>query len=257
MRHTPLSASLPRLLGLLFLLIFTPALRAQAVVTWGSPTFISGDTDVAKTGTLVFAYNFTDDGASATVNGVTFTAESETSSALTFTTTAGNSFYANSSAFGSEGSFYTNLSSGYQTLLQSSVYWDITDAEAFTTPDKITFNNLTTGNTYYMQFWVNDSRGDYSDRVNLLSDGLGHSAQLRFDAGTGAQSLGQFVTGSFVATGTTQDIKLSAAAGNAIQINALTFSVTAVPEPSTYAVFAGLAALGFCLYRRRVSTATR
>lgn len=259
MHHTRLvPVLLPRILCLLLALASAQALRAQAVVSWGTPTYITGDSDVATTGTLVLAYNFSyndSEGptsfADVTVNGVTFTAVDNSTSALTFTTTAGSYFSTNSSAFASGAAFFTNLSSGYQNLLRSAAYWDIVDAEAFTTPEKITFHNLVSGQTYHVQFWVNDSRGDYFDRVNRISDGLGHEVDQRFDAGTGAQSLGQYVTGSFVADGSTQDFFFSAAAGNAVQLNALTLSTSAVPEPSAYAACAGLAALGLAFLRRR------
>jgi PEP-CTERM motif len=169
-------------------------------------------------------------------------------SALTFTTLEGSVFYANPSAFGSGDPFYTNLSAGYQTLLQSSVYWDLSDTSVV---NRITLNDLVSGNTYYVQLWVNDSRNDYGDRVNLVSDGDGHEIQLRFNDGTGTPSLGQYVTGTFIASGTTQDLLLSADSGNTIQLNALTLSTSAIPEPSTYAVLAGLAALGCVILRRR------
>lgn len=242
---------LPRCLALLLLLAAPVGpLGAQAVVTWDTPAFISGDSDITFSGSLVLAYNLTDESGNTTVNGITFTGVTGSTSALTFTTEEDSFFYTDSVSFASGSPPFTDLSGGYQVLLQSAAYWDLNDTSVV---NRMTLNNLLDGNLYHLRLWVNDSRGDYSDRVNLISDGEGHEVQLRFDDGSYTSSLGQYVTGTFVAEGTTQDILLSAHSGNTIQLNALILSTSAIPEPSTYAALAGLVALGLASLRRRRS----
>jgi hypothetical protein len=245
-----LPQALRGLLALLASAVAAHALHAQANVTWSTPAAIAGDSDVSTTGSLVWAYNFTSDSTSPTVNGVTFNAVADSTADLTFTTTSGSNFSTNPSAFGSGALFYTALSSNYQALLQSAAYWDVI---SFSTPDQVTLNNLTPGRVYSLQIWVNDSRPGYFDRVNAISDGGGHDVSVHFNNGSSA-SLGQYVIGTFTASGTTQELDFSPASGNAIQLNAMTLAV-AVPEPSTCAFVAGLGSLGLVCWRRRTRLA--
>ena len=54
-------------------LVLLPQFGSAALITWGSATTISGDTDVSTSGTLVGAFNIGGTGVpSTTVNGVTF-----------------------------------------------------------------------------------------------------------------------------------------------------------------------------------------
>lgn len=225
-------------------------LAAQAVINWGTPTYISGDTDVevAAGATMVWAYNFTSDSTSVVLNGVTFSPNAGTGADLSITTTSGSLFYANPSAFGTGASFYTTgLSAQYQALMQSAIYWDLI---GFTTPDIITLNNLTVGQAYSVQIWVNDSRVGYFDRVNLIADDSGHSVPLRFNNGSSA-SFGQYVIGTFTATSTTEALLFSPASGNALQVNAMTLQ--ALPEPGTWALL-GFGVLATALLRRKAAT---
>jgi hypothetical protein len=55
------------------LVMLAPLPLRAGLITWGSATTISGDSDVVTTGTLVYAYNMGPSGVAATtVNGVTF-----------------------------------------------------------------------------------------------------------------------------------------------------------------------------------------
>jgi hypothetical protein len=61
-------------------------------VTWGTPTTISGDSDVDTVGTLVYAFNF-GSGTTATtqaINGVMFQPFAIDNNALSSTATVGN-----------------------------------------------------------------------------------------------------------------------------------------------------------------------
>ena len=225
--------------------------HAQAVITWGTPTFISGDADVAAVDTRIWAYNFGDATVSPVVNGVTFTGYADASKPTTgnsdFTfTTIGSSIYNQKTAFGNTGAFYTALSSGYQNLLRSATYWSTNYTSEIQT---MTLHNLTVGATYQIQFWVNDSRPDYHNtEIVTFSDAAtdGNTVSVRF-SNNGA-TLGQYVTGVFTAEETDQVIHLGPYSP---QINAATLGLVAIPEPATTALIVGAASLcGLLIFRR-------
>lgn len=229
--------------------VLRPAmLRAQAVVTFGTPAYIAGDSDVATSGSFVWAYSFNGSTTSnPVVNGVTFTGTSLGGSDLTFVTASGSTLYAGGAwGFGSTASFYTSLSSGYQTLLNAGMFWS-----GGTGTQQMTLNNLVSGHSYRLQFWVNDSRGYHTSDYVILSDGLGHSADVRFN--NGSTSLGQYVTATFLASGSAETFSLAPGSSSEPQINAMTlYDVTsAIPEPPAAATLLGLAAIAFVLVRRR------
>jgi len=226
--------------------------HAQAVITWGTPTFISGDADVAAVDTRLWAYNFGDATVSPVVNGVTFTGYADASKPTTgnsdFTfTTIGSSIYNQKTAFGNTGAFYTALSSGYQDLLRSATYWSTN----YSTPEiqTMTLHNLIVGASYQIQFWVNDSRAGYHNtEIVTFSDAAidGNTVSVRY-SNNGA-TLGQYVTGVFTAEETDQVIHLGPYSP---QINAATLGTIAIPEPSTTALIVGAASLcGLLIFRR-------
>jgi len=215
--------------------------HAQAVITWGTPTFISGDADVVAVDTRIWAYNFGDVSKSPVVNGVTFTGYNSNTGNSHFTlTTVGSSIHQNTWAFAASNNDFNALSSNYQDLLRSATYWS-----GMTNHTQImTLQDLTVGATYQIQFWVNDSRAGYhnSDIVTFF-DTHGNTATLLY--GT---TIGQYVTGTFTAADTTQIINLGPYSP---QINAATLGLVAVPEPATYAAIIGALALGLVVLRRR------
>ncbi len=220
--------------------------HAQAVITWGTPTFISGDADVAPVDTRLWAYNFGNASVSPTVNGVTFTGYASHTGNSDFTlTTVGSSIYHFPDSFGNTGAFYTALSSGYQDLLRSATFWSGSPANTQT----MTLLNLIAGATYQIQFWVNDSRSKYHNtEIVTFSDAAtdGNTVSVRF-SNNGA-TLGQYVTGVFTAEEATQVINLGPYSP---QINAATLGTVAIPEPSTYAALVGALALGWVVLCRR------
>ncbi len=108
----------------------------------------------------------------------------------------------------------------------------------------ITLSNLTLGDTYQVEVWAfDDNAGDSTDTSALLSGASGGV--------TLAPPVGQYVLGTFTATGTTTIsftdgiTKPTYSILNDVSIR----DITAVPEPSTWALmFAGIACLAF---RRR------
>ncbi len=219
--------------------------HAQAVITWGTPTFISGDADVAAVDTRIWAYNFGTAAVSPIVNGVTFTGYASNTGNSDFTlTTVGSTIYHFENSFGNPQAFYTSLSSGYQDLLRSATFW----SGQLSHTQTMTLHNLAPGQTYQIQFWVNDSRASYHNTESVsFADTFGNEALVRY-SNNGA-TLGQYVIGTFTAADETQTIDLGPYSP---QINAATLGLAAIPEPATTALLLGAAAMiGAVLIRAR------
>jgi hypothetical protein len=234
----------------------TLAISANAaVVTWQTPGAITADTDVATTGSLVGAFIPGANALSTTVNGVAFapifvpnefydTAPSVAS--LNFgsiATLAGNPRLYGFNQY--ESGTPLGLSTDYTKVFSGGVGPCATGLTTFT----LTLNNLTIGQDYLFQSWVNDSRSAFGYRTQTLASG-NTSGVLDYNVGDVNGGTGQFVIGTFTADATTQAITYNS--GDFAQISAFQVrAVSAVPEPSTYAlVVGGIATL--LLIRRRV-----
>ncbi|MDR2981171.1 MAG: PEP-CTERM sorting domain-containing protein [Puniceicoccales bacterium] len=246
-------------------IILSAAQLGAATISWQTAQTISGDTDVATTGSKVYAYNFTADTTTATVNGVLFDAGTGKINEGHFSDTIGNITFvaqgnptlstayvisSNSSAFaGTSGSPFNTLSTSYQSILKSALGND--GGSASSKSMLVTLDGLTANQEYMIQFWVNDSRGtpSLSSRVEYVSDTLGTSGsqQLKFNTAGAEGGLGQYIIGTFTADNTSQSFYLNSS--NTTQMNAL--QLRAIPEPSTYAWMGGIGLLGFLALRRR------
>ncbi len=194
-----------------------------AVNTWNPPVTVSDDSDVATTGSPVFAYDWSN--ATPSVNGVSFTAPGSGVSLSGFS--------------GPYGGFLTGtgspanlLSTEYQNILTGGLYSNGVN------PCTVTLNNLTIGNEYLVQFWVNDSRSSGNSRSETLTSG-GNTVNLKYNGGS-TGSLGQFSVGTFIATSSTKVIDLS---GNeSTQINAIQLrdlGIPAIVPPPVFTPVAG------------------
>lgn len=224
-------------------------------ITWGTAQTISGDADVSTAGTLVYAYNFgTTAVTGATVGGVTFAAFGIVTNPGTTTATVGNLQLVESpgvlaaySNLGGSGAPYTSLSSGYQTLLGSGGSAD----NPFTI--SVGLGGLTAGRQYSVQWWSSNSSGlpgnfGFSLGSTTAEDSFSNQVTLS----STASGLGQYVIGTFTATGTTQYFDLDAPGGqNAPLINALQLrDVTATAVPGSAGLVSTISAV-FGLTRRR------
>ena len=224
------------------------ALAASPPITWGTPTNISGASDVSLTGTLFDAANFGGAGVGQDiVNGVAFKpfatthlASSYTSGQFTLATAAGSNVNGSKTAFGAPtGPFTTLMPSAYRDMMMSASYGR---------PLVLTINGLTPFQTYQIELWVNDSHQTALMSTETLFSTNSTTLKINTQPVL-ADGLGQFVVGTFTANSSTQSVALT---GNNHQslINAV--QVRAVPEPSVWAMMgAGSACLLATMHFRR------
>jgi hypothetical protein len=218
-----------------------------APIIWGSPTIISGDSDVSTNGTLVAAFNL--NGADVTVNAVTFAGLTYPFMATTvtsgnFTFTESPSHLLAESGFGSGSAPFNTLSANYQTLLSTAMSTD--DNNTIT----LTMSGLAIGQQYEFQWWLNDANSPSS---GFLTTATATSSVSLDDNTTDANGgVGQFVIGTFTANATAQTIAFNGTnSTQAPTIDAL--QLRAIPEPSTMSILllGGVAISGACLLRRK------
>jgi hypothetical protein len=160
--------------------------NAQPSVTWQTPVTISGPSDISTAG-IYFASWAPQDGnaKNLSVNGMTFQGSSDLPN-LTPGPTLDNGY----DGFGSP-----NTSDGnYNTLLQYARF-----SNEGTTPATFSWSGMTPGNTYLIQFWVNDGRNIGENRSETITGGTNTSAPLGF--GSDGSGPGQYIIGTFVADG--------------------------------------------------------
>jgi hypothetical protein len=204
-----------------------------APINWGTAQGITGTADVVTTGTLFASANFA--GSNTTVNGVTFDAFPITGGGTS--ATVGNisvlGIVGTGTGFNPTTLTTTNINTwaslptSYKDLLAPTLRLvGIGNSLQFT------LSNLTNGATYSIQYWVNDSRWSNPQGMSV---NVG-SAVLSPNTGSTTGGVGQWVTGTFTAVGTTQTFSASPATLNTTYANAMQVRVLAVPEPSTWAI---------------------
>jgi hypothetical protein len=226
--------------------MLTAVANAQnANITWGAPTTISGTSDVSTLGTVVGTWAPGDDAYnpdSLPVNGVTFNA---------YGSGPFNSLVSSSGIDGHYTSFNSpgTADSNYNTILQAAIY---NNGETMS----ITWGGMTAGDTYLLEFWVQDGRNSTTaERSETLTGGSSTSGALAY--GSGSTGPGDYIIGTFVSDGTgTETLNINPAGGADIgpsaQINLVQLrDITSVPEPSTLAFFAlGTGAMLFSFRRK-------
>ncbi len=217
--------------------------NAQNNVSWQSPTTISGPTDVSTLGT--YFGSWAPNAANAlTVNGVTF---------QNFSDLPGlNNNFQNSTG---TGSFQSPLTSdnNYNLLLTSGAFQNDSSSPS------ISWGGLTVGDTYLIQLWVNDGRNSTVDqRSETVTGGANTSASLAYGSGNGpggnpAGLPGHYIIGTFLAGTTGESISLnSGPAFPSAQLDILQVrDLTAVPEPSTFALLGSGLCVMLAGFRRR------
>lgn len=160
--------------------------NAQPDVTWQTPMTILGTSDVSTSG-IYFGSWAPQDGSANNypVNGVTFQGFSDLPG-LTAGSTLDNGY----DGFGSPNTPDAN----YNTLLKYARF-----SNEGTTPATFSWSGMTPGNTYLIQFWVNDARNIGESRSETITGGSSTSTPLTF--GSDGSGPGQFIIGTFLADG--------------------------------------------------------
>jgi len=220
--------------------IVTTAANA-ANITWGSPTTISGASDVNTLGNYFGSWAPYDGGANgAPVNGVTFQGFSDLPGLSTFQLDNGYN------GFASPGTSDGN----YNSLLQYATFSNES------TPATFSWSGMTPGNTYLVQLWVHDGRNSIVNApTETVTGGANTSAPLAY--GSGDSGPGQYIIGIFVADNTGSET-LTLSPGAAIpsaQLNLFQVrDVSAVPEPTSLALLT-IGAGVLCAFRRKSNRA--
>ena len=208
--------------------------HAQDAFSW-TGSRIAGSSDVITNGNLVMAYNMGNPNTNFTVNGVNFRADGGgvltqlVGSVTIDPTITSQAPY----AFGGTTYFgQTNLSgpTDYGLLLSSGRY-----GNGGTYP--ITISGLTLGQTYALQIWDGDDRGNGGQNETFADTSMGGNF-------IGMQNLTgyQIAVGIFTAGGTTETITMSGAAQlNPVQLRQLVAppsapTLSAVPGDSLVAL---------------------
>jgi hypothetical protein len=230
MKRTLLLAALVSLAG---------NLATAAVITWQTPSTITGASDVTLQGTYHGSWAPYNGNASSTpVNGVSFQGFSDLPS-LNHNFDDGGGYWGTSTP-----------DANYNSLLTYGTYANGSDNRTFS------WEGMTEGHTYLVQLWISDPRNIGVSRAATVSSGVGDiSPVLNYPAdGTGP---GSYIIGTFVAgPGGSQSIVIDpsqngdGSAGSA-QINLVQVrDLGVIPEPSCM-VLAGLGMLGLLRRRRK------
>ena len=246
MRHSHFKFSLG-LFAAAASLVLTATTHA-ATITWSAPTNISGDTDVITTGTLVTARNLSQTQVTSTVNGVffdIFPVPNGTNAIVGLPNVANFGIFdleSSDTAYGSNIAPYNALSTSYQTLLSSGA------GSSTGSTLTLTLLGLTNGTPYLFQWWTNDSDLTYGG-VNSTTASANNSVTLDENTTNAVGGIGQWASGSFIASGTNQAITFS---GPRPEISAFQLR-TVVPEPSSFILAAfGLGGVGLVALRKNV-----
>ena len=238
------------------LLVFLSTIPSDAAnIAWGAGAQnVSADTNVNNTGSLLYAFTFGDTAVpSATVNGVTFSPFARPNDATNTPVTVGSVtlastgiFFVSTNADSSVSAPYSGLSAAYQGLLKSGI-------GMFGGGMTLTLGGLTNGTSYTVQLWSQDTSDNPSAGFNTASNDAkttltaGAAVTLDENSTNATGGIGQWATGTFTATGSTQVIAVTESHGsfepvlNALQVR------TAVPEPASL----GLLGLGAALLAGR------
>ena len=242
MKRTPSKSIIAALIGAASF----ASLAVAAPVEFGTPTVISGDSDVSTAGTRERAFNLGRFNTTTVINGVTFNpfavAEFNGTSSITIGSTtidSSPSFVRGQGKFGGG----TGLSVALRSLLDQAVF-----NSAAGTDLVLTLNGLTIGHTYLVQFFAQDSRAAGSGASIKLHSG-GSATVLDYNDTEMAGGHGQFVIGYFTADATSQAFTFLPSA-TAI-LNGFQLRTVAVPEPSAGMLLAVAGGIIGCALRFR------
>lgn len=174
---------------------------SAADITWQTPVNISGPPDINTSGALFGTWAPGDDwgGTSRSdyypVNGITFAAYGTAGANFAFSGTGINLDRYNGFANPN------TVDGNYNYLLQTAVFnWNSSSSSMI-----VSWTNMTPGNTYLVQFWLNDGRSGHAATSTFTGDVI---ASEPVAIGDGVP--GQYVIGTFVADGSrSQSVMMS------------------------------------------------
>jgi len=191
-------------------------------IEWESAVTISSDSDVLTEGTLLYSYTF---GTAQTINTVPFAKSGGLADFGGGNITATGFSGSSGTAFGVASPPYTTLTSAYQNIIKGGAYGG---GEAAT----LTLNNLTVGNQYKVQVWLNDSRGgNGAGKIEWVSSLGGNTVKLDANSTEADGGVGQYAIGTFVASSTEQVFSIMHPDGiqlNAIQVRSVPYAGTVI-----------------------------
>ena len=229
------------ILGAVFVFLGLAGVAPAGIITWGTPTTVSGDSDVDTTGTLLYAYNIgTSSVTATTVNGVTFAAfafpgvndgsATVTVDSVNFTESPAILHSYDASTLGTNALPFGGLSPAYKTMLSTggTAMQDATITA--------TFGGLTVGHQYRLQWWTSNPKnglGYFSETFATTTAGSGgNQVTLDSNSTNSDGGFGQFVIGTFTADATSQTFTLDSPAGNTSPlINGFQVRVVSAPVP--------------------------
>jgi hypothetical protein len=170
--------------------VFIATANAQPNITWQTPVTIAGAADVSTWGALYGTWAPGNDWGGGNradyfpVNGVTFAAYGTDGANFGFSGSGINLDRFNGFA-------NPNTADGnYNYLLQTAVFnWN-----AGSSSMTVSWTNMTPGNTYLVQFWLNDGRNGHPG-TSTFTGGANTSAPVAI----GDNAPGQYLIGTFVA----------------------------------------------------------
>ncbi|MDD5527420.1 MAG: hypothetical protein PHO56_00375 [Patescibacteria group bacterium] len=185
-------------------------------MTWKGPLTITAGTNATTTGTALYAYDWSN--TSQTVNGVSFTGTASLAGSgdgnITFTTSA--------DSIGTDGSTIAS----YNGIIAH--FAAFTSAGSGNRP--IVLHGLTGGHTYKVQFWSSTaSNASFGNQTFTDTNSVTMNAA--------APLPGQFVAGTFAATGATETIDLHSGFFNFLALNAVEVRDMSVSSEPKYMKF--------------------
>jgi hypothetical protein len=155
-------------------------------VTWGTPTAISGPSDVLTNGNYFGSWapynqdSFNNGSAGLVVNGTKFVATTDLPNFFTVGFNNGYNGYNNPNT----------SDANYNDLLQTAAYEGFGDGR----PVSLSWTGMIPGHTYQVQLWANDGRGN--GRTEKFTGGSNTTATVDFGDAPGQYVVGTFVAGS-------------------------------------------------------------
>jgi lysophospholipase L1-like esterase len=210
-------------------LVPNSAAHAQNIA-WGSATGITGDANLSTAGSYFDAF-LTDTGLSSslTADGITFnpsTSSSSTSGSdgkISFTVTSGTNNQYGFATFPTA----SPSSTAFAAIMNSGGTFETGGAGAGT----VTLSGLTVGHTYAVQIFDYANDGD----AGLTTLSGSPSVTLSNLAGAaGAGTNGEFATGTFTATGTTESFNWSGAGSGYTVLGAISVRDLSQSQPVTW-----------------------